>query len=223
MRKKTLLSWSSGKDSAWALYRLQQEPGIEVAGLFCTVNQEFDRVAMHGVRRELLDLQAERAGLPLDVIDIPYPCSNDEYEARMIAFIEQAKADQVEYCAFGDLYLEEVRRYREDNLAGTGITPLFPLWGIPTGELSREMINNGLKAIVTCIDPKSMPEQFAGKEYNESFLADIPNGVDPCGENGEFHSFAFAGPMFKESIEVSAGEIVHRDGFVFSELLLNAR
>ncbi len=192
-------------------------------GLFCTVNQKFNRVAMHGVRRELLELQAERAGLPLNVIDIPYPCSNQEYEARMIAFMEQVKADQVEYCAFGDLYLEDVRRYREDNLTGTGITALFPLWDIPTEELSGEMVKNGLKAIITCIDPNAMPEHFVGKEYNESFLADIPNEVDPCGENGEFHSFTYAGPMFKESIEVSAGEIVHRDGFVFSELLLNAR
>ncbi len=223
MKKRTLLSWSSGKDSAWALYRLQQDPGIEVMGLFCTVNQKFNRVAMHGVRRELLELQAERAGLPLNVIDIPYPCSNQEYEARMIAFMEQVKADQVEYCAFGDLYLEDVRRYREDNLTGTGITALFPLWDIPTEELSGEMVKNGLKAIITCIDPNAMPEHFVGKEYNESFLADIPNEVDPCGENGEFHSFTYAGPMFKESIEVSAGEIVHRDGFVFSELLLNAR
>ena len=221
MKKKTLLSWSSGKDSAWALYRLQRDPEIDVVGLFCTVNQKFDRVAMHGVRRELLELQAERLDLPLYVIDIPYPCSNEEYEARMTMFIGQAKADNIECCAFGDLYLEDVRQYRENNLKGTGITPLFPLWGIPTETLSKDMIQNGLRAIVTCIDPGSMPEHFAGREYNKSFLEDIPREVDPCGENGEFHSFAFDGPMFSESIKVSAGEVVRRDGFVFSELTLN--
>ena len=222
MKRKTLLSWSSGKDSAWALHRLRQDPEIEVVGLFCTVNQKFDRVAMHGVRRELLELQAERVNLPLDIIDIPYPCSNSEYEARMSAFIDQAKANKIECCAFGDLYLEDVRQYRENNLKGTGISPLFPLWGLPTEELSREMIQSGLRAIVTCVDPKSMPEMFVGREFNASFLADIPKEIDPCGENGEFHSFAFKGPMFREPIKVSAGEIVHRDGFVFSELLLNA-
>ena len=220
MKRKTLLSWSSGKDSAWALHRLRQDPEIAVVGLFCTVNQKFDRVAMHGVRRELLELQAERVDLPLDIIDIPYPCSNNEYEVRMTKFIEQAKANNIECCAFGDLYLEDVRHYREHNLKGTGITPLFPLWGMPTNELSREMIQAGLRAIVTCIDPKSMPEEFVGREFNASFLEDIPREIDPCGENGEFHSFAFEGPMFKQPIKVSAGEIVHRDGFVFSELVL---
>lgn len=221
MKRTTLLSWSSGKDSAWALHRLRQDPEIEVVGLFCTVNQKFDRVAMHGVRRELLELQAEGVDLPLEVINIPYPCSNNEYEARMTVFIDQARANKIEYCAFGDLYLEDVRQYRESNLKGTGISPLFPLWGMPTEELSREMIQSGLRAIITCIDPKVMPEKLAGREYDVSFLADIPERVDPCGENGEFHSFAFEGPMFREPIKVSAGEIVHRDGFVFSELLLN--
>ena len=221
MKRKTLLSWSSGKDSAWALYRLQQDPEIEVVGLFCTVNQKFDRVAMHGVRRELLELQAERVDLPLEVIAIPYPCSNNEYEVRMAKFIDQVKVENIDSCAFGDLYLDDVRQYRESNLKDTGITPIFPLWGKSTAELSREMINNGLRAIVTCVDPKRMPEYFVGREYNKSFLEDIPGEIDPCGENGEFHSFAFEGPMFREPIKVSAGEIVHRDGFVFSELLLN--
>ena len=221
MKKKTLLSWSSGKDSAWALHRLQQDPEIDVVGLFCTVNQKFDRVAMHGVRREFLELQAERVDLPLDIIDIPYPCSNDEYETQMSIFIDRAIANKIECCAFGDLYLEDVRQYRENNLKGTGITPLFPLWGMPTEELSREMVKSGLRAIITCIDPKSLPDKFVGREYDLSFLADIPEKVDPCGENGEFHSFAFEGPMFRESIGVSGGEIVYRDGFVFSELLLS--
>lgn len=221
MKRKTLLSWSTGKDSAWALYQLQQDPKIDVVGLFCTVNQEFNRVAMHGVRRELLELQAERVGLPLEVIAIPYPCSNNEYEMRMTRFIDQVRADNVDFCAFGDLYLEDVRQYRENNLNNTGITPIFPLWRKSTAEISSEMINNGLRAIVTCIDPKRMSETFVGREYNKSFLQDIPVEVDPCGENGEFHSFAFDGPMFREPINVSAGETVHRDGFVFSELLLN--
>ena len=221
MKRKTLLSWSTGKDSTWALYQLQQDPKIDVVGLFCTVNQEFNRVAMHGVRRELLELQAERVGLPLEVIAIPYPCSNNEYEMRMTRFIDQVRADNVDFCAFGDLYLEDVRQYRENNLNNTGITPIFPLWRKSTAEISSEMINNGLRAIVTCIDPKRMSETFVGREYNKSFLQDIPVEVDPCGENGEFHSFAFDGPMFREPINVSAGETVHRDGFVFSELLLN--
>jgi len=193
MKRKTLLSWSSGKDSAWTLHRLQQDPEIEVVGLFCTVNQKFDRVAMHGVRRELLELQAERVDLPLEVIAIPYSCSNKDYEARMMEFMDRAKADNIACCAFGDLYLEDIRQYRENNFTGTGITPLFPLWGIPTEELSREMIQSGLRAIVTCIDPKSIPEKFVGREYNASFLAEIPTEIDPCGENGEFHSFAFEG------------------------------
>ena len=223
MRRKTLLSWSSGKDSAWALHKLRQDPEVEVVGLFCTVNQKFDRVAMHGVRRELLELQAERVDLPLAIIDIPYPCSNNEYETRMMAFIEQVIANKIECCAFGDLYLEDVRQYRESNLEGTGITPLFPLWGIPTEELSGKMVQSGLRAIITCVDPKSLPDKFAGREYDASFLADIPENIDPCGENGEFHSFAFQGPMFTKPIEVSAGDIVHRDGFVFSELLLSSK
>ena len=219
MRRKTLLSWSSGKDSAWALHVLQQEPHVDVVGLFCTVNKEFNRVAMHAVRVELLRQQAKSAGLPLHIIQIPYPCSNDEYGNAMTSFIDEAKKENVECFAFGDLFLEDVRRYREDRLKGTGITPIFPIWGIPTKELSRKMVTSGLKAMITCIDPKRLAREFAGREYNESFLDDIPAGVDPCGENGEFHSFAFDGPMFQNPIEISLGEIVHRDGFVFADLL----
>ena len=218
MKRKTLMSWSSGKDSAWALYKLQRNPEIDLAGLFCTVNKAFNRAAMHAVRVELLQQQAESIGLPLEIIEIPYPCSNDAYEEIMTLFVEKAKKNNIEHFAFGDLFLEDVRNYREEKLKGTGITPIFPIWGIPTDKLSREMISSGLRAVITCIDPKQIPNDFVGKEYNESFLNDIPEGVDPCGENGEFHSFVFYGPMFKEQIEISFGDVVHRDGFVFMDI-----
>lgn len=217
MRKKTLLSWSSGKDSAWALYRLRQDSDVDVMGLFCAVNKEFDRVAMHAVKVGLVQQQAKSAGLPLHIIQIPYPCTDREYDDAMSSFIDEVKRD-IECFAFGDLFLEDVRRYREDRLQGTGITPIFPIWGIPTNNLSRELICSGLKAVVTCIDPKRLSREFAGREYNDSFLNDLPVGVDPCGENGEFHSFAYSGPMFQSSIEISLGEIVHRDGFVFADV-----
>lgn len=219
MRRKTLLSWSSGKDSAWALHVLQREPHIDVAGLFCTVNKEFDRVAMHAVRVELLQQQAKSVGLPLYMIRIPYPCSNDAYDAAMTSFIDEAKKENIECFAFGDLFLEDVRRYREDRLKETGIMPIFPVWGIPTKELSRKMVASGLKAVITCVDPRFLAREFSGREYNGSFLDDIPEGVDPCGENGEFHSFAFSGPMFQNPIEILLGETVHRDGFVFTDIL----
>ena len=218
MKRKTLLSWSSGKDSAWALHLLQQQPDIELMGLFCTINQEFKRAAMHAVRIELIDLQAQYAGLPMHIIEIPNPCSNDEYKIRMSAFIAQSLSQEIECIAFGDLYLEDVRKYREDNLAGTGITPIFPVWGIPTQELSHKMIASGLRAKITCVDPKKLSPDFAGREYDESFLAELPDGVDSCGENGEFHSFAFAGPMFHKPLRVFVGEVVRRDGFVFADL-----
>ncbi len=213
-----MLAWSSGKDSAWALHMLRQNPEIDVVGLFSTVNEAFNRVAMHAVRLELLMKQAQSASLPMDVIHIPYPCTNQDYEDRMGAFIEKAKAKKIECIAFGDLFLEDVRKYREEKLAGTGITPIFPLWGMPTQTLSKEMIDSGLKAVITSIDPKLIPEEFIGRTYDESFLQQIPDTVDPCGENGEFHTFAFAGPMFKEPITISVGEIVHRDGFVFADI-----
>ena len=216
-----MLAWSSGKDSAWALHVLRQDPEFEVVGLFSTVNEAFNRVAMHAVRLELLMRQAQCAGLPLDVINIPYPCSNNDYEERMSGFIEKAKNEKIECIAFGDLFLEDVRKYREEKLAGTGITPIFPLWGIPTRSLSKEIIHNGLRAVITCLDPKHIPPEFAGLEYSESFLQQIPESVDPCGENGEFHSFAFAGPMFHETITITVGEIVLRDGFVFADVEYN--
>lgn len=218
MPRKTLLSWSSGKDSAWALHLLRQNPDFTVAGLFCTVNAAFDRVAMHGVRRELLQRQAEAVGLPVQVLEIPYPCSNDDYAAVMSAFVEQARRDGVECFAFGDLFLEDIRRYREDRLAGTGITPIFPLWGIPTAELAQMMVAGGLQARVTCVDPRQLPTSFAGRAFDAEFLRELPPGVDPCGENGEFHTFAHAGPMFRQPVTLSVGETVERDGFVFTDL-----
>ncbi len=219
MKRKTLLSWSSGKDSAWALHLLRQDPEIELAGLFSVINRQADRVAMHAVRRDLLIRQAQRTGLPLAVIEIPYPCSDGDYRDKMAEFVSTSTDQQIECFAFGDLYLEEVRRYREDNLAGTCIKPLFPLWGLPTAELSRRMVTSGLRAFITCVDPESLPADFAGRIYDDAFLNDLPAGVDPCGENGEFHSFVVAGPMFSKSLEVSPGEVVVRDGFVYADLL----
>ncbi|GAG54472.1 unnamed protein product [marine sediment metagenome] len=222
MKRKTLMSWSSGKDSAWALYKLQQDPQIEIDGLFCTVNSEFNRVAMHAIRVELLQQQASCIGLPVDIIEIPYPCSNEEYEEIMSQFVESAKAVNIEYFAFGDLFLEDVRSYREENLTGIGISPLFPIWGIPTDKLSRDMMRSELKAVITCIDPKKLPQKFIGREYNEAFLEDLPEGVDPCGEYGEFHSFVFDAPNFARPIEISLGEVVKRVGFIFVDVVERA-
>ncbi|RZU47668.1 uncharacterized protein (TIGR00290 family) [Fluviicoccus keumensis] len=218
MPRKTLLSWSSGKDSAWALHLLRQNPDVDVTGLFCTVNAAFDRVAMHGVRRELLLQQAEAVGLPVQVLEIPWPCSNDDYAAVMSAFVDQARRDGVECFAFGDLFLEDIRRYREERLAGTGIEAVFPLWGIPTAELAQTMVTGGLQARVTCLDPRQLPTVFAGRAFDAEFLRDLPSGVDPCGENGEFHTFAHNGPMFHQPVPLTVGETVERDGFVFTDL-----
>lgn len=221
---KTLLSWSSGKDSAWSLHVLRQsldhgQGEAEVVGLVTTINEAYDRVAMHGVRRALLEAQAEAAGLPLHVLAIPYPCSNAEYERIMGAFVAQAAADGIEAMAFGDLFLEDIRRYREERLAGTGIAPLFPLWRIDTAKLAGAMIDGGLEARVTCLDPRKMPERLAGRRFDRTLLAELPAGVDPCAENGEFHTFCCAGPMFRRPIVVETGEVVTRGGFVFCDLL----
>ncbi|RRS30071.1 MAG: ATP-binding domain-containing protein [Epsilonproteobacteria bacterium (ex Lamellibrachia satsuma)] len=218
MKRKTLMSWSSGKDSAWALHKLQQNPEIDLVGLFCTVNEEFCRVTMHGVRVELIKKQALSIGLPLEIIEIPHPCSNAEYEKIMGQFVERAKSNNIEYFAFGDLFLEDVRNYREEKLKGSGIKPIFPVWGIPTDKLLRQMISSGLRTVITCINPKQISKEFVGKELDENFLCSLPKNVDPCGENGEFHSFVFDGPMFKEKIEISVGDIVHRDNFVFADV-----
>jgi uncharacterized protein (TIGR00290 family) len=223
-RPRALLAWSSGKDSAWTLHVLRQQAEVDVVGLLTTVNQAFDRVAMHAVRRELLAAQAAAVGLPLETVEIPYPCSNAEYEAAMAAAMARARGDGIAAVAFGDLFLEDVRRYREDRLRGSGIAPLFPIWGIPTDALARRMLDAGLRARLTCVDPKQLPAAFAGRDFDRALLDDLGRhpGVDPCGERGEFHSFAYAGPMFARPVPIRAGDVVQRDGFVFADLVLDA-
>ena len=219
VRPKLLLSWSSGKDSAWALHRLLQGNEFEVVGLVTTVNQRFQRIAMHAVREVLLERQAASAGLPLWKIPIPHPCSNECYASAMTRLLERARSEGVSVMAFGDLFLEEIRRYREEQLEGHGIAPLFPLWGLSTAELAGEMVDAGLGARITCIDPKQMPRRFVGREFDADLLEELPAGVDPCGEHGEFHTFAHRGPMFREPVPVEPGEIEEREGFVFADLL----
>ncbi|HEV3037983.1 MAG TPA: ATP-binding protein [Candidatus Angelobacter sp.] len=218
MRKKVLLSWSSGKDSAWALHVLRQQPGLEIVGLITTINSAFDRVAMHSTRRSLVEMQAAAAGLPLVPVPLPWPCSNADYECAMKAVCDQAVANGISAVAFGDLFLADIRAYRERQLADTGLEPLFPLWQIPTDELAREMIGSGLKARLVCVNPEVLHSSFAGREFDRRLLCDLPAGVDPCGENGEFHTFAYAGPMFSHPIPITAGERVERDGFWFADL-----
>ncbi|HEX8255122.1 MAG TPA: ATP-binding protein [Thermoanaerobaculia bacterium] len=217
-RAKTLLSWSSGKDSAWSLHRLRADDRYEVVGLLTTINSAYDRVAMHAVRTDLLQRQADAAGLPLLRVAIPRPCSNEEYEAAMSAVTRTAEADGIEYIAFGDLFLEDIRAYREEKLAATKLRPLFPLWGSDTRELAKEMIDGGLRARLTCVDPRVLPREFAGRDFDARLLDELPAHVDPCGERGEFHSFAYDGPMFSNAIPIVTGEIVERDGFVFADL-----
>jgi uncharacterized protein (TIGR00290 family) len=219
--KKILLSWSGGKDSAWALYILRQTNEFDVCGLLTAVNEKFRRVAIHGFREELLERQAEMTGLPLWKVPLPFPCSNEEYESRMAAVCERAVREGFSGIAFGDLFLEEIRAYRVSKLAGTGLEPIFPIWGIPTDVLARQMMTGGLRARLTCVDPRKVPAEFAGREWDSRLLKDLPEGVDPCGENGEFHSFAFAGPMFREPITVDLGETVERDGFVYADLVVS--
>ncbi len=214
------MSWSSGKDSAWALHRLRQREDYAVAGLLTTLNSAFDRVAMHSTRRALLEAQARAAGLPLVTVPLPWPCSNADYEALMREACASAVASGVEAVAFGDLFLEDVRRYREEHLAGTGLQPVFPLWGLDTRRLAEEMIDGGLRARLVCVDPRKLPAEFAGREFDTALLRDLPAGVDPCGENGEFHTAVVAGPMFREPIPIEAGEVVERDGFVFADVRL---
>ena len=213
-----LLSWSSGKDSAWALHVLRSDPRVHVAALLTTFNEAVDRVAMHAVRRELVEAQAEAAGLPLVRVTIPSPCPNEIYEDRMRDAVSRAVADGFTHVAFGDLFLEDVRRYREARLAGTGLQPIFPLWGRPTPALAHEMIAGGLEAILTCVDPRVLDRAFAGRRYNSALLDDLPSTIDPCGERGEFHSFCCAGPMFSTPIPVETGIVVERDGFVFADV-----
>lgn len=220
--KKVLLSWSGGKDSAWALHVLSRSPDITVAGLLTTFNQASDRVAMHAVRRALIESQAERIGAPLWAVPLPWPCSNADYERIMADALQRAVSLGITGVVFGDLFLTEIRRYRERQLAGTDLEPIFPLWGLPTRELALEMIAAGLRAKLTCVDPRVLSPDFAGRDFDAALLADLPSTVDPCGENGEFHSFVYDGPMFRSPIPVAPGEIVERDGFVFADLLPSA-
>lgn len=214
--KRVLVSWSSGKDSAWALH-LARQSGFEVAGLLTTLNGAADRVAMHAVRRSLLEAQARSAGLELWTVDLPWPCSNEDYECRMAAACGRAVAARIEAVIFGDLYLRDIRDYRERMLSGTGLEPLFPLWQLPTAVLAREMIATGLRARITCVDTIALPAAFAGREFDGPLLCDLPAAVDPCGENGEFHTFAYAGPMFRDTIDVRMGEIRNEGRFVFAD------
>jgi uncharacterized protein (TIGR00290 family) len=213
------MSWSSGKDSTLALHEARSAGEVEVTGLLTTVNSTAGRVAMHAVRQVLLEAQAAALGLPLHVVELPWPCPNEVYEQRMSAAVAAARQQGVERMVFGDLFLEDIRAYREASLAGTGITPVFPLWQRPTAALAREMLARGIRAVITCVDPAQAPASLAGRWYDEALLEALPVGVDPCGENGEFHTFVADGPGFAYPLEVSIGETVGRDGFVFTDVL----
>ena len=217
---KILLSWSSGKDSAWALHLLNQTQPGAVAALLTTFNDAVDRVAMHAVRRDVVLAQATAAALPLRIVNIPSPCPNEVYEQRMRDAVAMAITDGFTHVAFGDLFLEDVRRYREERLAGTGLTPLFPCWGIPTRDLAEQMIASGLRARLTCVDTRVLDAAFVGREFDRRLLADLPAGIDPCGEQGEFHSCVYAGPMFTAPLSIVTGEEVRRDPFVWVDLEL---
>jgi uncharacterized protein (TIGR00290 family) len=218
-KKRILLSWSGGKDSAWALHLLQGNPEYEIVGLLTTVNQHFGRVAMHGFREELLDMQGEAAGLPLWKVPLPWPCSNEVYEGLIAEVCARAVAEGLHGIAFGDLFLEDIRAYRVEKMAATGLEPIFPCWLIPTDQLANQMIAAGVRAHLVCVDPRKMDRRFAGRLFDEQLLSELPESVDPCGERGEFHTFVSAGPMFSRSIEVSPSEIVERDSFVYADLL----
>jgi uncharacterized protein (TIGR00290 family) len=217
--KRILLSWSSGKDSAWSLHVLRLRGEYDVVGLLTTFNEEADRVAMHAVRRELVERQAAAAGLPLWAVPLPWPCSNEQYELLMAQTCARAVAEGIQGVAFGDLFLEDVRAYREKQMKGTALQPVFPVWGLPTRALAEEMIAAGTRAKLTCIDTAKLDRSFAGREFDEALLAELPEGVDPCGERGEFHSFVYAGPMLNAVLPVSVGETVVREQFVFADLI----
>lgn len=217
---KTILSWSSGKDSAWSLHTLRSDPSIEVVGLLTTINEAFGRVAMHGVRREILEAQAAAAGLPLHIVPLPWPCSNDDYERLMGDYVRTQVSAGIEAIAFGDLFLDDIRAYREQKLHGTGLKPIFPLWDKPTRALAVEMIDGGLVTYIATVDPKKLDASFAGRVFDRTCLDDLPDGIDPCGENGEFHTCVVAGPMFSHPLAIRPGEVVTRDGFVFADLIL---
>jgi uncharacterized protein (TIGR00290 family) len=216
--KKVLLAWSSGKDSAWTLHALRHQ-NIEISALLTTVNEAAGRVAMHGVRGELLEQQADAIGLPVWQIPLPFPCTNDEYEARMADACRRAVAEGYGSIAFGDLFLRDVRTYRERQLAGSGLTPAFPLWEIPTAILARDMIDAGLRARLSCIDSRQIDSSFAGREFDRALLSALPQSADPCGENGEFHTFVYDGPMFRRPLAIETGEVHKADGFIYTDLL----
>jgi uncharacterized protein (TIGR00290 family) len=218
-RPRAIVSWSSGKDSAFSLHVLRERAELEIVALFTTVNAVYDRVAMHAVRRSLLRAQAASAGLPLWEVEIPDPCSNEQYETAMRGLVERALDESVEVVAFGDLFLEDIRRYREDRLSGSGLRPVFPLWGEPTAELAERMLDAKLSAILTSVDLKRLPAEFAGRRFDRALLAELPPGVDPCGENGEFHTFVTQGPMLAYPVPVTIGQRVERDGHAYIDLL----
>jgi uncharacterized protein (TIGR00290 family) len=218
-RAKSWVAWSSGKDSLWALHVARQSGELEVVGLLSTVTATYARVSMHGVREELLEAQARALGLPVHRVRIPAQCSNEEYEAAMARAVAEARAAGVQKMIFGDLFLADVRAYRESRLKGTGIAPEFPLWGRHTAELAREMIAGGVRAYLTCLDPRKLPREMAGRAFDLDFLNDLPPDTDPCGENGEFHTFAWDGPGFSSPLEVSVGETVEREAFVFTDVV----
>lgn len=218
-RRRAVVSWSSGKDAAWALHLARQRPDLEVVGLLTSINAEFRRVSMHGVRQELLEMQAAAAGLPLRIVELPWPCPNEEYERRMAAACAALRAGGVEVVVFGDIFLADVRAYRERQLAGTGLEPLFPLWGADSQKLASEMLGNGVRARIACLDPARLDRRLAGQEWGREALMSLPDGVDPCGENGEFHTFVLEAPVFRHPIRVTAGEIVERGGFVYADFL----
>ena len=219
MTSPAWLSWSSGKDSTFALHVARQDPELEVTGLLVTVNRDADRVAMHAVRRELVQAQADAVGLPLHVVEIPYPCPNGVYEEQMAAAMDAAAAAGVQQVLFGDLHLADVRAYREEALRPTSITAAFPLWHQPTGPLATRMLAAGVRAVLTCVDPAQVPRELVGRAFDEDLIAELPEGADPCGENGEFHTFVWDGPGFRAPIDIEVGEVVDRDGFVFCDVL----
>ncbi|HTQ83847.1 MAG TPA: ATP-binding protein [Pseudolabrys sp.] len=216
---KALIAWSSGKDSAWALHEARVSGAFDVVGALTTVTDAFARVSMHGVREELLRAQLDAAGLPATVVRIPYPCPNDIYEREMAKAMNEARARGVTHVIFGDLFLEDIRAYREAKLKDVGLKPVFPLWLKPTADLAREMIAAGVEAHLSVVDLKKLPAAFAGRRFNGELLSDLPASADPCGENGEFHSFVSAGPMLARKIPVSVGETVEREGFAFADLV----
>ena len=220
MKERIWLIWSSGKDSAWALHTLRSDPSYEVVGLLTTVTEPYDRVSMHGVRRQILNAQAVAAGLPLVEVPIPAPCPNEVYEQRMTAALDAAREQGIETFAFGDLFLEDIRAYRESRLATVGASAIFPLWLKPTDALAQHMVSGGLRAVIVCVDPRQLDGSFCGRLFDQSLLRDLPPGVDPCGENGEFHTLVFGGPMFDRDLDVAIGETIERDGFVFTDVVL---